>query len=212
MRTLDLGLYLVTDAPMCAARGLLETVEAAIAGGVTVVQLRDPQAGGRELYETARQLGPVLRRAGVPLIVNDRADVALAAGADGVHVGQSDMPVEAVRRLTGPDFIVGLSVSDAQELQAANALPAGTVDYLGVGPVFATPTKPDASVPVGIDGLAELVAGAALRTVAIGGVSEQNAAAVRATGVDGLCVVSAICAADDPRAAAARLASEVSVA
>ena len=211
MSALDLRLYLVTDAAMCAARGLAETVEAAVAGGVTVVQLRDPDASGRDLYETARQLIAILRRSGVPLIVNDRVDVALAAEADGVHVGQRDLPVEAVRRLVGPDFIVGLSVSNAHELQAANALPAASVDYLGVGPVFATPTKPDAAAPVGLDGLAELVTGAVLRTVAIGGVNEHNAAAVRAAGVDGLGVVSAICAAADPQAAAARLAS-VSVA
>lgn len=199
---MNLRLYLVTDTGLCGSRGVAATVEAAIAGGVTVVQLRDPGATGAELFATAVALREILRPRGIPFIVNDRLDVALAARADGVHLGQSDLPVTEARRIAGPDFLIGLSVSTVGEAAAAGQLP---VDYLGVGPVFATPTKADAAPALGLAGTAEVVRASALPTVAIGGINTGNAADVVATGVGGLCVVSAICAAPEPAAAAREL-------
>ena len=204
MTQLDLSLYLVTDTALCGARGVPATVREAVAGGVTVVQVRDPRATGRELFELVTEVRAELSGTGVPLLVDDRLDVALAAGADGVHLGQSDLPAAAARA-AAPGLLIGWSVTCAAELAAVAEMPAGTVDYLGIGPVFSTPTKPDAAAELGVGGLRELVAATGLPCVAIGGVHAGNAAEIAATGVDGLCVVSEICAADDPRAAAARL-------
>ncbi|HEV7208867.1 MAG TPA: thiamine phosphate synthase [Mycobacteriales bacterium] len=203
---IDLTLYLVTDTRMCAERGVLTTVTEAVRGGVTAVQLRDSDASVRGLCAIAAALVDRLAGTGVPLLVNDRLDVALAAGAQGVHLGQSDLPVESARAIAGPAFLIGLSVSTAQEVSNVARLAAGTVDYLGVGPVFPTPTKPQAAPAVGLDGLAELRRSAALPCIAIGGINKDNAGAVRATGVEGLAVVSAICASDDPAGAATLLA------
>jgi thiamine-phosphate pyrophosphorylase len=148
----------------------------------------------------------------VPVVVNDAVDVALLAGADGVHVGQDDLPAGEVRALIGPDRLLGLSVSSAEELAVALALPAGTVDLVGIGPVRGTPTKPDAGRPLGLDGVRDLASAArtaGLRSVAIGGIDAEAAAEVAGTGVDGVCVVSAICTAADPAAAARRLRAAV---
>lgn len=206
-RAVDLDLYLVADSTLCGPRGLVTTVAAAVAGGVTLVQLREPGASTRELCRLGTALQEVLADAGVPLVVNDRVDVALAIGAAGVHLGQSDLDVRTARRLVGDDLVIGLSVSTAGQVAEAARLPAGTVDHLGIGPVFATATKPKAAAPLGLAGTAELRAATALPCVAIGGIGPANLEAVRATGVDGVAVVSAICAADDPAAAAARLRS-----
>ncbi len=202
---LALDCYLVTDRSQCAGRGLETTVAAAVQGGATVVQLRDPAATGRQLYELARALHHLLEGTGVPLFVDDRVDVALAAGADGVHLGQSDLPAPAARRLVGPTMRIGWSVHDRVELDEACRWPAGTVDYLGIGPVFPTTTKADAKSPLGLDGLAALVATSPLPCVAIGGITLERAAGVWTTGVAGLAVVSAVCTAEDPAAAARAL-------
>lgn len=202
---LDLGLYLVADSGLCGTRGVVPTVVAAVRGGVTVVQVREPEATTRELCELAEAVRDALAGTGVPLMVNDRLDVALAVGAQGVHLGQSDLPATQARRIGGPDLLIGLSVSRAEETVEAEALPPGTVDYLGLGPVNATPTKPLAAPPLGLDGIARVRANTSLPCVAIGGVGAANAADVRATGVAGIAVVSAICAAPDPEAAAAAL-------
>jgi len=196
---LDLGVYLVTDRPAFLGRDPLEVVAAAVAGGASVVQLREKRATTRQFVELARALLGLLRPLGVPLIINDRVDVALAAGADGVHVGQDDMDPRDVRELIGPDKILGLSVTGADEARAARGMP---VDYLGAGPVFATATKKDAGAPQGISGLATMLALAEVPVVAIGAITADNAAAVMDAGVSGLAVVSAICSAPDPRAAA----------
>ncbi len=204
-----LGLYLVTDTALCGSRGVGETVRAAVRGGVSAVQVRDPAATGRELCALASAVRDVLAGTGVPLVVNDRADVALAVGADGVHVGQHDLDPVSARRLLGTGAIVGLSVSTLDELSAAATLPAGTVDYLGVGPVWSTTTKPEAAAPLGVGGTATLTTAATAATlpcVAIGGIHPRNAAAVRGAGVAGLAVVSAICSAADPEVAARELA------
>lgn len=200
-----LDLYLVTDTALCGPRGVAETVRSALKGGVTAVQVREPDASARELCALALAVREVLAGTGVPMIVNNRLDVALAVRADGVHLGQSDLPVADARRLAGPGFLIGLSVSTREQVAQASALPPGTVDHLGVGPVFATATKPEAASPLGLAGTAELVGLSRLPCVAIGGIQTANAADVRTTGVAGIAVVSAVCAAPDPAAAAVAL-------
>lgn len=207
----DPSLYLVTDTALSRPRTVPDVVRAAVAGGVTAVQVRDKTASRRELYELTLAVRAVLPP-GVALFVNDAVDVALLAGADGVHVGQDDLPPAEVRALIGPDRLLGLSAGSPQELAVALALPPGTVDVVGIGPVWSTPTKPDAGTglaPSGVAALAERARAAGLRSVAIGGISAGNAAAV--TGVDGVCVVSAICAAADPAAAARDLRAGLGV-
>jgi thiamine-phosphate pyrophosphorylase len=203
----DLSLYLVVGPGDAPRHRLVDLVVDAVAGGVTMVQLRRKDSAGREFVEQARALVRVLRPLHVPLIVNDRIDVALAAGADGVHVGQGDMLPADAGRLMGDGALIGLSITSLDE---ARAFDDGIVDYVGVGPVFATSTKPDAAAPLGIDGtrdICEAVRG--VPSVAIGGISCTNAAEVLATGVHGLAVVSAICGAPRPRVAAAELAELV---
>jgi thiamine-phosphate pyrophosphorylase len=209
----DPTLYLVTDTQLCRPRPVADVVRAAVAGGVSAVQVRDKDASRRELLELTRAVQAAV--AGAPqvrVVVNDAVDVALLADADGVHVGQDDLPVTEVRALLGPDRLLGLSVSTREELAAAAALPAGTVDLVGLSPLWGTPTKPDAGPPLGTTGVTEL-AGAAraagLVSVAIGGISVERAAEAAATGVDGVCVVSALCTASDPALAARRLHEEI---
>ncbi len=201
----DLRLYVVADTALCGTRTVVATILSAVRGGATAVQVREPLATTRQLCQLAETVHQALASTGVPLLVNDRLDVALAVGAEGVHLGQSDLPATWARRIAGPDLLVGLSVSNLEQTAAANALPAGTVDYLGVGPVFATLTKPLAAPALGLELTARLAAGASLPCVAIGGIHTGNAAQVRATGVDGIAVVSAVCAAPNPEAAAAAL-------
>lgn len=201
----SLELYLVTDRRLCGERGVVETVRQALAGGVTAVQLRDHDATTRELLDMARRLRSLTADAGVPLIIDDRLDVALAAGADGVHLGQADLhPVDA-RRIAGHEFLIGHSVSCRDEVEAVIEWPAGTIDHLGVGPVFATPTKPTAAAPLGIDGVREVLADCAFPAVAIGGVKQIHVAPLREAGAAGVAVVSAVCAPPDPAAAAREL-------
>jgi len=202
---LDLRLYVVADTAVCGTRTVVATILSAVRGGATAVQVREPLATTRQLCQLAQIVHHALASTGVPLLVNDRLDVALAVGAEGVHLGQSDLPATWARRIAGPDLLVGLSVSNLEQTAAANALPAGTVDYLGVGPVFATLTKPLAAPALGLELTARLAAGTSLPCVAIGGIDTGNAAQVRATGVDGIAVVSAVCAAPNPEAAAAAL-------
>lgn len=207
--TFDLGLCLVTDRGALLGRDLFDVVGRAVAGGARLVQLREKNATTREFVELARGLAALVRPLGARLIINDRVDVALAAEADGVHVGQDDMHPADVRALVGPDRIVGLSVTGEDETRAARGMP---VDYLGAGPVFATATKKDAGAPQGIDGLARMLALAEVPVVAIGAVTPANAPMIMATGVAGLAVVSAVCSAADPQAAARELRAIVDAA
>jgi thiamine-phosphate pyrophosphorylase len=201
----DLSLYLVLDPVQCGGHAAsLDVARAALEGGATVVQLRAPEWHKRAWLALARDLLPITRAAGVPLVIDDHVDIALACGADGVHIGQRDLPADVARRLMGPDALIGLSVSCAAEVDEANGS-GDLVDYLGAGPVFATPTKTDASAPCGIDGLAALCAQSRYPTVAIGGIQLHNAADVMRARPAGVAVVSAICRAADPRDAAARL-------
>ena len=201
-REVDYGVYLVTDRPLCGDRPLEEVVLAAVCGGATVVQLREKDCTTRAFVELAAALVIRLRPVGVPLIINDRVDVALAAGADGVHVGQSDMPSAKARRLMGPEAIVGLSVETPEQATDAEDLDC---DYLGVSPIFSTPTKTDTYAEWGLAGLRALRARSRHKLVAIGGLHPGNATEVVVAGADGIAVVSAICAAEDPEAAARAL-------
>lgn len=205
-RPFDLSLYLVTDPRLTAQRGLLETVRAAVAGGVTFVQLRDPDAKGRALAEQARALIALLRPLGIPLIINDRVDVAVAVDADGVHLGQDDLAPGEARAMLGPERILGLSVGTTTELAASDL---SMVDYVGTGPVRATGTKSDAGAAIGIDGLADMRRRVSLPMVGIGGIDRTLVPAVIRAGADGVAVVSAICAAPDVLSAARALREEI---
>ena len=200
-----LGVYLVTDELSCAGRSVSDVVLAAVQGGVSCVQLREKHLSTRDFCARAVALQAMLAPLGIPLVINDRVDIALACGAPGVHLGQSDMSVAEARRLLPPSVFVGWSVETlAQVAQCAQSDFAG-VDYLGVSPVFATATKTDTSAPWGLDGLRKARAVTALPLVAIGGIHAGNAAEVLAAGADGLAVVSAVCGATDPAAAARAL-------
>jgi thiamine-phosphate pyrophosphorylase len=196
---LDVSVYLVTDRGLLAGRRLTDVVAAAVAGGVTCVQLREKEASGREFVRIAKELLEVLRPVGVPLIINDRVDVAVAADADGAHVGQDDIPAAAARKILGPDKILGVTVATPEE--AAKAAEEGA-DYVGASAVFATPTKRDAGQPMGIDGLRRLCMASPVPVVAIGGVNLENAGDMIRAGAAGVAVVRAIMAASDPKAAA----------
>lgn len=197
-----LRLYLVTDNALMQGRSLADVVAAAIQGGVSCVQLREKNLAAREFLAQAILLKSLLAKHQVPLVINDRIDIALACGAHGVHLGQSDLPVEAARKLLPPEVFIGWSVESMADVRQSASLP---LDYLGVSPIFATPTKVDTKSSWGLDGLAKIRARTDLPLVAIGGIHEGNAREVLRAGADGLAVVSAICAADDPLAAASRL-------
>jgi thiamine-phosphate pyrophosphorylase len=195
----QLRLYLVTDQALCRGRQLVDVVEAAVQGGASCVQLREKELSTREFLDQALALKALLAPRGIPLVINDRIDVALACGAEGVHLGQSDMPAGEARRLLPPHVFIGWSVETPEDVVRSAQMP---VDYLGVSPVFATPTKTDTKAPWGLDGLRRVREMTRLPLVAIGGIHAGNAAQVLAAGADGLAVVSALCSADDPCAAA----------
>lgn len=201
-RVVDWSLYLVTDRLLALGRPIEEIVLEAVEGGVTAVQLREKDCPTREFVSLARNLKQLLAPRGVPLLINDRVDVALAAGADGVHIGQSDMDYRDARRLLGAGALIGLSVETPAQAADAQSFDC---DYLGVGPIFPTATKSDAAPAWGLDRLAELRRTTRHRLVAIGGIGLSNADLVVRAGADGIAVVSAICSAPDPRAAAASL-------
>ena len=202
----DYSLYLVTDRRLSLGRSTVEVVAAAVSGGVTCVQLREKHCSTREFLEEARRVRELLVGTGVPLIINDRLDVALAVAADGVHLGQNDMHISDARRLVGERLVIGVSaesVADAIRAEAEGA------DYIGVSPVFTTPTKMDTAPPLGLEGLREIRRAVSLPLVAIGSIRHDNAAEVLRAGADGLAVVSAIVSAPCPRTAAAALRQQI---
>ena len=201
----DLSLYLVIGPDTTAGRDVTSVALAAVRGGATMIQLRY-KAGASEIMQSAREVIEVLRPTGVPVIINDRVDLARALGAQGVHVGQGDTPPADARRILGEDAIVGLSITDRAQIGAVD--PA-VVDYLGVGPVFATSSKADAAPPLGLEALSDIARSVRLPVVAIGGITEENAAAVIRAGADGLAVISAICAANDPESATRTLVARI---
>lgn len=193
----DLTLYLVTDPS--APAGVVETAEAAARGGATLVQLRDKDASNAALGARIRDLKARLDPLGAPLILNDRPDIARATSCAGAHIGQSDGAVAAARAALGAEAILGLSIETPAQLDGVDW---SAVDYVGAGPVKATSTKPDHAPPIGFDGLAEIRRLCPVPVVAIGGLGAADAAGAKAAGASGLAVVSAICAAADPEAAA----------
>jgi thiamine-phosphate pyrophosphorylase len=208
MQQVDWSVYVITDRRAAGDRSVLEVVRAAIDGGATVVQLREKEGTTRQMIELARALHAVTKPAGVPLIVNDRLDVALAIEAEGVHVGVDDMPVPLARRLLGPRRLVGYSPNT---VEAALRGQKEGADYLGIGDVFGTPTKPDAGEPIGLEGLAAVARAVSIPVVAIGGITLENAAAAARAGAAGVAAISAVMGASDPAAAARRLRDRVSV-
>jgi thiamine-phosphate pyrophosphorylase len=193
-----LRICLVTDRGLARGRPLVDIAAAAARGGATMVQLREKDAATRAFVEEARALKSLLAPLGIPLVVNDRVDIALAVDADGVHVGQSDMPVEQARRLLGAGKIVGLSITSETEILHPDAAAA---DYLGVGPIYPQSTKNDAAPALGVEGLRRLRALTQTPVIAIGGLTPENSDDVLANGAEGLAIVSAIVGADDPEAA-----------
>ena len=201
-KNIDYSLYLVTDRGLSRGRSTLDIVQAAVAGGVTCVQLREKECSTLEFIEQALAIKNFLKTRGVPLIINDRLDVALAVEADGVHLGQSDMPLEMAQKIAGPSMLVGISAESVQDAVAAEE---GGADYLGVSPIYATPTKTDTAPPLELEGLREIRKRVKIPLVAIGGLNKSNTAEVIRNGADGVAVVSAIIAADDPETAAMNL-------
>ena len=210
----DLRLYALVDPEHAGGRELAELARLVAEGGATLVQLRDKRSDTRRMVERARAIIAVLAPHGVPLLINDRVDVALASGAAGVHVGQEDMAVEDARRLLGPGAIIGLSIKTVAQAEAA---PIELIDYVGIGGVFATSSKDNTKAPIGADGLAH-IAGIFRRRVpdfpvcGIAGIDASNAAEVIAAGADGIAVISALSLQDDPRAAARELRNIVDAA
>jgi len=196
---IDYSLYLVTDRDLMAAASIEECVEQAVSGGCTVVQLREKTASSREFYETAARVRKITADMGVPLIINDRADIALAVNADGVHIGQEDLPLDAARRIMGKDAVIGVSVNNLTE-----ALAALGADYLGVGAMFATGTKTDANLAT-MDELRRIRAEIKIPIVVIGGINKNTVPLFAGTGIDGIAVVSAVVSQKDPGGAAREL-------
>ena len=196
------GVYLVTDRSLCRNRPLEDIVLQSVQGGVSYVQLREKDITTRFFVEEARAIKKILEPYQVPLIINDRIDVALACSAAGVHLGQGDLPYAIARKLMGPKAIIGLSVEDWKDVEESQKL---DVDYIGVSPVFPTPTKTDTKGAWGLEGLAKIKAFSRHPLVAIGGINESNLREVIAAGADCIAVVSAICAAADPAAATSKL-------
>ena len=198
----DYSLYLATDSDLALGRPLAEIVRAAVDGGVTCVQVREKACSTREYIERLMPVRALLRERGVPLFVNDRLDVALAVEADGIHLGQTDMPLCMARQIAGDRLLIGISCEAPEDAVEAER---GGAAYVSVSPVFATPTKTDTAPALGLDGVRAIRAAVRLPVVTIGGINAANAAAVIRAGADGICVVSAIVAASDPCAAARSL-------
>jgi thiamine-phosphate pyrophosphorylase len=195
-------LHILTDTTIQRRWTAAELAEKAIEGGADVIQYREKRLPAREMIACALEIGRIGRRRKVPLIINDRVDVAYAVDARGVHLGQGDLPIPIAREILGPDRLLGGSADSAEE---ARALAAEGADYAGIGPVFPTSSKDDAGPVLGIDDLARAVREVDLPLIAIGGITPENLATVLQTGVHGVAVLSAVCLADDPAAATRRM-------
>jgi thiamine-phosphate pyrophosphorylase len=200
------SLYLVTDRNLSLGRSHLEIIKEAIAGGVTMVQLREKELDSGEFYREALQIRGHLRSCGCPLIINDRVDIALAVDADGVHIGQADLPLAVVRKMGGPGKIIGVSVFTPEEAREAEDMGA---DYLGLSPIFMTATKPELVCQIGFEGIGPIRRATKLPLVGIGSMNKANAFEAVRCGLDGVAVVSAICSRPDVRAAAEAVRREV---
>ena len=187
--SIDYRLYLVTDRMVLGARDLLQSIEEALKGGVTLVQLREKELSSSEFYDSACAIKELAHAYHVPFIINDRLDIALAVDADGLHIGQDDLPLTVARKLLGPDKILGYSVSTIEEARCGEQNGA---DYLGAGTVFWTGSKSDIGEPIGLEGLQQINKAVSIPVVAIGGIGPANLSAVKSTGVDGVSLISAI--------------------
>jgi thiamine-phosphate pyrophosphorylase len=197
--SVDYSLYLVADAEFTAGRDLLALIGEAVHGGVTIVQLRGKNLSSRDFLELGLKSADLLARTGVPLLVNDRVDIALACGAAGVHLGQEDLPVDQARRILGPDRVIGVSVNTPEEALRAERYGA---DYVGAAPAYVTVTKEIALSVLGPEGIGRIKRAVRIPVVAIGGIGAVNAAALAAAGADGIAVISAILGAPDAKRAA----------
>jgi len=198
----DLSLYLVLDPDLCQRHSMVDTAREAVAGGATVVQVRHKHASTGERIALARELKEALRGTHALIVMNDDIDAAIEAGVDAVHIGQADIEPTLARARIGAHMLLGLSVNSEH---AARMIDPSLIDYVGVGPVFATSTKPDHAKPIGLDGLARIVGLCPVPAVAIGGLKAAHIDSVLAAGAQGVAVVSAICGTEDPGAAAAEL-------
>lgn len=198
----DYSLYLVTDRYLVGNKDFFESVRRALDGGVTLVQIREKNVSSKEFYQIALKVQKITREYNVPLIVNDRLDIALAIDADGLHIGQEDLPIEVARKILGKDKILGYSVSNREEAVYGEKMGA---DYLGAGAVFTTGSKKDIGEPIGIEGLKRIKESVRIPVVAIGGVGMDNLEKVKETGVDGIAVISAILSREDTYKAAKEL-------
>ena len=198
--------YLVTDRAFSRGRSTLEIVRAASKGGVSAVQLREKDLDTRAFYEEGLKIRDILRSSRVPLIINDRIDLALALDAEGVHLGQEDMPIKVARKILGPDRIIGISVNTPGQIDSERVSMA---NYLAISPVFFTSTKSDITEPWGLEGVRKARAMTDLPLVAIGSIKKENTAEVVAAGADCVAVVTAIVSADDPEQATRELLLEV---
>ncbi|MCC8133344.1 MAG: thiamine phosphate synthase [Tannerellaceae bacterium] len=198
-RPFDLSLYLVTDRELALGRPLEQVVEEAVKGGVTLVQLREKQASSKEFYELALLLKKCLAPYRVPLIINDRVDIALACDAEGLHIGQHDLPYPVARKLMDKDKIIGLSVESPEDVQEANRW---DIDYIGISPIFSTPTKTDTAPALGLEGIRQISALSRHPGVGIGGVHVSNVEEIIEAGANGVAVVSALMSSPEPEATA----------
>lgn len=205
----DYSLYLVTDSKLAAERPLESIVAGAVKGGVSCVQLREKMLDTREFVAMAKRLKQLLGPLQIPLIINDRIDVALACEADGVHLGQSDMSIGDARQLVGRDMVIGISAESVADAVAAEK---GGADYIGISPVFSTMTKKDIAQPLGLEGVKEIRSLVGIPLVGIGGINHENCRAVIKYGADGVAVVSAIVAAENPELAAQQMMEQLQAA
>lgn len=205
-KALDPTLYLVTDRDLSLGRSLEWVVEKAVRGGTTLVQLREKDLETRPFIESAIRLKKILDGYGVPLLINDRIDVALASGADGVHLGNNDMPYEMARNILGPDAIIGLSVESDEQAREVSKLDA---DYIAISPVYTTPTKEELTEELGLEGVTRITGICPQPAVGIGSIKTHNAGDVIRAGASGVAVVSGICSAGDPEEAARQLRQAV---
>ena len=204
--TVDYSLYLVTDRKLSLGRSNLEVIRAAVAGGVTLVQLREKELSTRDFYREAVAVRDFLKGRRIPLIINDRIDIALAVDADGVHIGQDDMPLDIARRILGAEKLIGVSVFTPSEAVAAQQ---GGADYLGLSPIFVTSTKPELKDQIGLEGIGPIRKAVRIPIVGIGSMNVSNAYDAINAGLDGVAVVSGICSQNDVTAAARAIKAEV---
>jgi len=205
-RKIDYSLYLVTDRALSLGRSHLEVIRAAVEGGVTVVQLREKEATTKEFYEEGLKIKDFLKSKRIPLIINDRIDIALVLDAEGVHLGQEDMPINLARMILGPGKIIGASVFTPDEAKAAESQGA---DYLGLSPIFVTETKPELTRQIGTECIPLIRRSVRIPVVGIGSMNQANAYEAVKAGLDGVAVISAICSQKDPKSAAAAIKAEI---